>query len=58
MKQTREFGLTRRGTRIAGLGALITDVAAMGLPLAQGLMLTESYYWDLNRAGPAPSTTA
>ena len=48
MKQTREFGLTRRGTRIAGLGALITDVAAMGLPLAQGLMLTESYYWDLN----------
>jgi branched-chain amino acid transport system substrate-binding protein len=48
MKQTQEFGLTRRGTKIAGLGALITDVVGMGLPLAQGLLLTESFYWDLN----------
>lgn len=48
MKQTQEFGLTRRGTKIAGLGTLITDVVAMGLPLAQGLLMTESFYWDLN----------
>ncbi len=48
MKQTQEFGLTRRGTKVAGLGAFITDVAGMGLPLAQGLIMTESFYWDLN----------
>ena len=48
MKQTQEFGLTRRGTKIAGLGALTTDIAGMGLQLAQGLVLTESFYWDLN----------
>jgi len=48
MKQAQEFGLMRRGVRIAGLSTFITDVAAMGLPLAQGLVLAESFYWDLN----------
>ena len=48
LKQAREFGVTRRGTRLVGLGAFITDVAAVGLPVAQGLLLTESFYWDLN----------
>ncbi|TCZ60897.1 ABC transporter substrate-binding protein [Roseicella aquatilis] len=48
LKQAREFGITRRGTRLAGLGAFTTDVAAVGLPVAQGLLLAESFYWDLN----------
>jgi branched-chain amino acid transport system substrate-binding protein len=48
LKQAQEFGLTRRGARIVGLGAFVTDVAAMGLPVARGLLLTESFYWDLN----------
>ncbi|RAI58612.1 ABC transporter substrate-binding protein [Roseicella frigidaeris] len=47
LKQAKEFGVTRRGTRLVGLGAFITDVAAVGLPVAQGLLLTESFYWDL-----------
>ncbi|MEN0072916.1 MAG: ABC transporter substrate-binding protein [Paracraurococcus sp.] len=48
LKQAKEFGIARRGTRLVGLGAFITDVAAVGLPVAQGLLLTESFYWDLN----------
>ena len=48
LKQAKEFGLDRRGARIAGLGAFITDVAGAGLPVARGLLLTESFYWDLN----------
>jgi len=48
LKQAKEFGLGRRGSRIVGLGALITDVAAMDQALAQDLLLTESFYWDLN----------
>ena len=48
LKQAQEFGVGRRGTRLVGLGAFTTDVAAVGLPVAQGLLLTESFYWDLN----------
>ncbi|MBV9785040.1 MAG: ABC transporter substrate-binding protein [Acidisphaera sp.] len=48
VKQAQEFGLTRRGTRLAGLTALISEVTALGLQAAQGLVLTETFYWDLN----------
>ncbi len=48
IKQAAEFGITRRGTRLAGLLVFITDVHALGLPTAQGLVLTETFYWDLN----------
>ncbi|MCB4822457.1 ABC transporter substrate-binding protein [Roseicella aerolata] len=48
LKQAQEFGLARRGLRMVGLGAFVTDVSAMGLQVAQGLLLTESFYWNLN----------
>ncbi len=46
-KQAREFGLTAKQT-LAGLSMLITDVHAIGLDAAQGLLVTETFYWNLN----------
>ncbi|WP_293802050.1 ABC transporter substrate-binding protein [uncultured Bosea sp.] len=46
-KQAREFGLTDTQT-IVGLAMLITDANALGLETAQGLLVTETFYWDLN----------
>ena len=46
-KQAAEFGITRTAT-LAGLFTQIVDVDALGLPAAQGLLLTEAFYWDLN----------
>ena len=46
-KQAAEFGVTRTAT-LAGLFTQITDVDALGLEAAQGLLLTEAFYWDLN----------
>jgi branched-chain amino acid transport system substrate-binding protein len=46
--EAREFGLTRGEMRIAPLLMYITDVHALGLDVTQGLILTESFYWDLN----------
>ncbi len=48
IKQAAEFGLTKHGMRIAGLVFQIADVHALGLDIAQGVMLTEPFYWDLN----------
>ncbi|WP_111400573.1 ABC transporter substrate-binding protein [Humitalea rosea] len=48
VKQAQEFGLLRRGMRVAVLLSYITDVHALGLPDAQGMLLTEAFYWDLN----------
>lgn len=48
VKQCYEFGARQRGMRIAPLLMFITDVRAVGLEIAQGLTLTESFYWDLN----------
>ncbi|MBR0651020.1 ABC transporter substrate-binding protein [Roseomonas terrae] len=48
IKQAAEFGITRRGVKLAGLLVFITDVHALGLQTAQGLVLTETFYWDLN----------
>ncbi len=48
MKQASEFGITQGGQAIAGLLVFITDVHSLGLDVAQGLVLTESFYWDLN----------
>jgi branched-chain amino acid transport system substrate-binding protein len=45
IKQAKEFGLTQR---LAAMLMFITDVHALGLDVAQGLTLTESFYWDLN----------
>jgi branched-chain amino acid transport system substrate-binding protein len=48
VKQAAEFGITRRGTKIAVLLMFLNDVHALGLQAAQGLVLTETFYWDLN----------
>ena len=48
IKQAGEFGITRRGVRLAGLLVFVTDVHSLGLQTAQGLVLTETFYWDLN----------
>ena len=48
IKQAAEFGITQAGQSLAGLLIFITDVHALGLEAAQGLVLTESFYWDLN----------
>ncbi len=48
IKQSGEFGLTASGLTLAGLVVFITDIHALGLQTAQGLRLTEGFYWDLN----------
>jgi branched-chain amino acid transport system substrate-binding protein len=48
IKQAHEFGLTEGGMKIAAMLMFITDVNALGLDVANGLTLTESFYWDLN----------
>ena len=47
IKQAAEFGLTQR-MKLAALLMFISDVNGLGLQTAQGLTLTESFYWDLN----------
>ncbi|MGE0421743.1 MAG: ABC transporter substrate-binding protein [Reyranellaceae bacterium] len=48
IKQAGEFGIVKGGQRLAGLLVFSTDVQALTLPVAQGLVLTEAFYWDLN----------
>jgi len=48
VKQAAEFGVTQRGTKIAVLLMFISDVHGLGLKAAQGLVCTETFYWDLN----------
>ncbi|MHB1110902.1 MAG: ABC transporter substrate-binding protein [Devosia sp.] len=48
IKQAAEFGITQAGQSLAGLLIFVTDIHALGLETAQGLVLTESFYWDLN----------
>ena len=50
IKQGAEFGIVKGGQNFAGLLVFATDVAALGLATAQGLVLTETFYWDLNDA--------
>jgi branched-chain amino acid transport system substrate-binding protein len=48
IKQASEFGITQGGQKLAGLLIFISDIHALGLQVAQGLVLTEAFYWDLN----------
>jgi branched-chain amino acid transport system substrate-binding protein len=48
IKQAAEFGIVKGGQKLAGLLVFITDVHSIGLQQAQGLQLTEAFYWDLN----------
>ena len=46
IKQAAEFGIVAGGQKLAGLLVFITDVHSLGLKTAQGLQLTETFYWD------------
>ncbi len=48
IKQAFEFGITKGGQNLAGMLVFLPDVHSLGLEKAQGLMLTETFYWDLN----------
>jgi len=48
IKQAAEFGIVQGGQNLAGLLVFITDVHALGLKTAQGLIFTEAWYWDQN----------
>lgn len=48
IKQAAEFGIVQGGQKLAGLLMTIAEVNGLGLPAAQGLVLTEGFYWDQN----------
>jgi len=48
IKQAAEFGIVKGGQNLAGLLVFITDVHALGLATAQGLIITNTFYWDQN----------
>ncbi|WP_440642857.1 ABC transporter substrate-binding protein [Bradyrhizobium sp. PUT101] len=48
IKQAGEFGIVAGGQNLAAIVMFISDVHSLGLKLAQGLIVTEAYYWDLN----------
>jgi branched-chain amino acid transport system substrate-binding protein len=48
IKQASEFGIVKGGQNLAGLLVFLSDVHGLGLDKAQGLILTNTFYWDLN----------
>ncbi len=48
IKTAREFGFGKSGQQLAALALNLNDTAALGLDAAQGLLLTEAFYWDMN----------
>jgi branched-chain amino acid transport system substrate-binding protein len=46
IKQAAEFGIVRAGQKMAGLLVFINDVNTLGLEAAQGMLLTNAFYWD------------
>ena len=48
IKQASEFGIAEGGQKLAALLIFITDIESLGLKAAHGLVLTDSFYWDLN----------
>jgi branched-chain amino acid transport system substrate-binding protein len=53
IKQGAEFGIVKGGQKFAGLLVFASDVNALGLQTAQGLTLTETWYWDMTDANRA-----
>ena len=53
IKQAAEFGIVTGGQKLAGLLVVLSDVHALGLKTAQGLTLTEAWYWDMTDANRA-----
>ncbi|HEY8622924.1 MAG TPA: ABC transporter substrate-binding protein [Casimicrobiaceae bacterium] len=48
IKQAAEFGIVKGGQKLAGLLVFLTDIHALGLQTAQGLIITNTFYWDMN----------
>jgi len=48
VKQAAEFGVARRGQQMAAMLMVLNDIHGLGLEAAQGLRLSEAFYWDLN----------
>ena len=48
IKQAAEFGIVKGGQNLAGLLVFLTDIHSLGLPTAQGLVVTNTFYWDTN----------
>ena len=48
IKQASEFGIVKGGESLAGMLVFISDIHGLGLEKAQGLIFTETFYWDLN----------
>ncbi|MGJ4901752.1 ABC transporter substrate-binding protein [Bradyrhizobium sp. HKCCYLS2058] len=48
IKQAAEFGLTKGGQKLSPLLAFVSDIDSVGLETAQGLLVAEAFYWDLN----------
>lgn len=57
VKQATEFGLPQGGQTLAGLLLNINDIHALTLPVAKGLILSNSFYWDMNDETRAWSKT-
>src|SRR3984885_12943073 len=53
IKQGAEFGIAAGGQQFAGLLVFISDVNSLGLKTAQGLVMTETWYWDMTDANRA-----
>jgi branched-chain amino acid transport system substrate-binding protein len=48
IKQASEFGILQGGQRLGGLNIFLTDIYSVGLPAAQGMILTTGFYWDMD----------
>jgi len=48
IKQAAEFGIVKGGQKLSPLLAFVTDIDSVGLETAQGLLLAEAFYWNLN----------
>jgi branched-chain amino acid transport system substrate-binding protein len=46
IKSAQEFGVQKGGQTLVGLLVWITDIKSLGLGAAQGLLLTDAFYWD------------
>jgi branched-chain amino acid transport system substrate-binding protein len=57
IKQAAEFGIVQSGQRLASMALVISDVHALGLKAAQGIVATDAFYWDRDDE-PAPSAIA
>ena len=53
IKQAAEFGLQKNGQKLVSLLFQITDAHSLGLGIAQGMILTEAFYWDMDDASRA-----